>query len=99
MGRSRYRFGEVTEPHFMTCTVLHWIPVFTRPETVALLMDSLRYLAGEGFKLYAYVVLENHIHLVAQSGALDRDIVRFKSYTAKQVLAYLEEHGAKVLLE
>ena len=45
MGRSRYRFTDVTQPHLMTCTVLHWIPVFTRPETVEILLNSLRYLS------------------------------------------------------
>ena len=99
MGRSRYRFADVTQPHFMTCTVLHWIPVFTRPETVEILLDSLRYLSSEGFNLHAYVILENHMHLIAQSGQLDRDIVRFKSYTAKKVLAYLAENGIRSVLD
>ena len=34
MGRSRFRFGESAFPHFLTCTVVGWLPVFTRPETV-----------------------------------------------------------------
>ncbi len=33
MGRSRYLITELDKPHFMTCTVLEWLPVFTRPET------------------------------------------------------------------
>jgi len=82
----------------MTCTVLHWIPVFTRPETVALLLDSLRYLSNDGLILHAYVILENHMHLIAQSADLRRDIARFNSYTSKQVLAYLaENHVSRVL--
>ncbi|MEA3427926.1 MAG: transposase, partial [Thermodesulfobacteriota bacterium] len=28
MGRSRYKFTKPDLPHFTTCTVLHWIPVF-----------------------------------------------------------------------
>ncbi len=99
MGRSRYRFGDVTQVHFMTCTVLHWIPVFTRPETVEILLDSLRFLSKAGFRVYADVILENHMHLVAQSERLDRDIARFKSYTAKQVLAYLAEQRVRIVLE
>ncbi|MDK1020982.1 MAG: transposase [Candidatus Hydrogenedentes bacterium] len=99
MGRSRYRFVDVTQPHFMTCTVLHWVPVFTRAETVEILLDSLRYLSKEGLKVYAYVVLENHMHIIAQSTDLSRDISRFKSYTAKQVLAYLKENQVKTVLD
>ena len=31
--RNRYRFGEAPFPHFLTCTVVGWLPVITRPET------------------------------------------------------------------
>jgi putative transposase len=99
MGRSRYRFTDVTRPHLMTCTVLHWIPVFTRPETEAILLDSLRYLSNDGLILYAYVILENHMHLIAQSADLRRDIARFKSYTLKQVLAYLAGNHVRTILD
>jgi len=34
MGRSRYKITDPEQPHFITLTVLHWISVFTRPETV-----------------------------------------------------------------
>ena len=83
----------------MTCTVLHWIPVFTRAETVAILLDSLRYLSKEGLKSYAYVVLENNMHIIAHSTDLRRDVGRFKSYTAKQVWTYLKENQVKKTLD
>ena len=49
-------------------TVLHWIPVFTRPETVNILLDSLRFLSKDGLQVYAWVVLENHCHLFFKAG-------------------------------
>ncbi len=54
---------------------------------------------SNGLKLYAYVILENHLHLIAQSPQLDRDMARFKSYTAKQLLAYLDQNGVKTILD
>ena len=90
MGRSRYKITDPKLPHFVTCTVLHWIPVFTRPATVDIVLDSLRYLMSEGVTVYAYVILENHLHLVVQSEQLDVDMARFKSFTAKQLIRYLE---------
>ncbi|WP_417594557.1 REP-associated tyrosine transposase [Oceanospirillum sp.] len=99
MGRSRYQFLSPTEPHFLTLTVLHWIPVFTRPDTVNILLDSLRFLQGDGLTVYAYVILENHLHLVAQSPQLDKDIARFKSYTARQLINYLQEKRVKTILD
>ncbi len=50
----------------MTCTILGWAPVFTRPETFELIYDSWRFLQTERqFQLFAYVILENHLHLIA----------------------------------
>ncbi|MCG6201392.1 REP-associated tyrosine transposase [Psychromonas antarctica] len=99
MGRSRYKITQVDAPHFITLTVLHWIPVFTRPETVAIILDSLSFLMREGLKVHAYVILENHLHLIVQSEQLDKDITRFKSFTAQQLLAYLKQHNVKTILE
>ena len=99
MGRSRYKIIHPEQPHFITLTVLHWIPIFTRPETVNILLDALKFLSQEGLKVYAYVVLENHCHLVVQSKALDRDIARYKSYTAKQMIQYLSKNKVKQILD
>ena len=99
MGRSRYKITDVTQPHFITCTVLHWIPVFTRQETVTIVLDSIRYLQNEGLKLYAYVILENHLHLIVQSDQLDKDVARLKSHTANQIVFYLEQNKVKTILD
>jgi len=99
MGRSRYRFVNPDQPHFMTLTVLHWMPVFTRPEAVNIVLDSLRFLMQEGLRIHAWVILENHLHLVAQSPQLDRDIARLKSFTARQLLNWLAHNGGQTLLD
>ena len=99
MGRSRYKITYPQLPHFMTCTILHWIPVFTRPQTVEILLNSLQYLTDEGLKLYAYVILENHLHLIAESEQLGRDIARFKSFTAKNLIQYLSANNITTILK
>lgn len=99
MGRSRYDVVDKRLPHFVTCTVLHWIPVFTRPETVEIVLDSLRFLQAEGLKVFGYVILENHLHMVVQSDDLARDMARFKQFTAKQCLALLQQKQVKTLLD
>ena len=98
MGRSRYKIVDPKLPHFVTCTVLHWIPVFTRPETVQIVLDSLDFLAKEGLKVHAYVILENHLHMVVQSEDLDKNMARFKRHTSKALLAYLKQQNVKQLL-
>ena len=44
-------------------------------------------------------MLENHIHIIAKSEDMSRDIARFKAYTAKKILAYLIERNAKTILD
>ena len=99
MGRSRYHFTDPALPHFVTLTVLHWIPVFTRPATVDIVLNSLRHLQTETLKIYAWVILENHLHMVAQSQNLPKDLMRFKSHTAQQLIQYLEAHKIKPILD
>jgi REP element-mobilizing transposase RayT len=99
MGRSRYKITEPTAPHFLTFTVLHWLPIFTRTETVNIVLNSFQFLQSDGLKIYAWVILENHLHVIAQSDDLSKDIQRFKSYTAKQLLQYLTDHNIKTLLD
>ncbi|MCX7108564.1 MAG: transposase [Proteobacteria bacterium] len=99
MPRSRYHIlGR--SPHFLTATINHWLPIFTRPDTVNIVLDSWRYLQREaGFELYGYVILENHLHLIASSENLGRDMQRFKSYTAKEIIAFLEQRQSTKILE
>lgn len=100
MGRSRYKIYEPTHPHFITCTVLHWIPIFTNKESVQIVFESLQYLqCNHNLNLYAYVILENHLHLVASSDDIAKDIARFKSYTAREILNLLKKRNIKTILD
>ena len=100
MGRSRYKIYEPTHPHFITCTVLHWIPLFTRKESVEILVESFKYLQKiDNLKLYAYVILENHIHIVAQSDDIGKSMTKFKRHTARQLIRLLQKENVKTILE
>ena len=68
MGRDRYRFGEAALPHFLTCAIVGWLPVFTRPEVAAIVLDSWRFLHDRGrLALLGFVVMENHLHFIASA--------------------------------
>ena len=98
--RSRYKFTESDRPFFLTCTVVAWMPVFTRQETVKIVLDSWKYLqANRGFLLFGYVILENHLHLIAHSPDLGRDIGDFKSFTARRIIDFLKEKKATLILQ
>jgi putative transposase len=100
MGRSRYKIYEPTHPHFITCTVLNWIPIFTRKESVDILLKSFQYLQQEdNFKLYAYVILENHIHIVASSDDIGQSMAKFKRHTARELLKLLQKENVTTILD
>jgi REP element-mobilizing transposase RayT len=100
MGRSRYKIYEPTDPHFITCRILHWIPIFTRTETTDIIFDSLKYLQKtDNLKLYAYVILENHLHLIASSDDLAKSMESFKKYIARQIIDLLKERNVTTILD
>jgi len=99
MGRSRYTITEPNKPHFMTCTVMEWLPIFTRPDTVQIILDCWQYQREQqGLKLYGYVILENHLHFIAQAPQLDKCVSSFKSFTARKVIDYLKDQQIDSLL-
>ena len=100
MGRSRYKIYEPTHPHFITCTVLNWIPLFTRKESVEILLESFRYLQkSDDLKLYAYVILENHLHIVTQSNDIAKSLEKFKRHTARELIKLLHKENVKTILD
>jgi hypothetical protein len=97
--RTRYRICETEYLDFLTSTVVGWLPVVPRPEAVAVVVESSRFLPRErGFRLFEYVLLENHLHLVASAPDLAGAVQSFTMSTARQDLDLLQCHGAKVLL-
>ena len=99
MTRSRYRIYETEYPYFMTWTICGWMPVFTRPEAVEIVLDSWRFLQRErAFRLYGYVILENHLHLIASAPRLGHEVKGSKMYTAGAIVELLQRHNAQPLL-
>ena len=99
MSRTRYTVRDNRYPHFLTCTVVDWLPVFTRPEAVQIVLDSWTFLQERNrLRLYAYVVLENHLHFIAAADDLSEQVGDFKSFTARGLIDLLKASGANTLL-
>jgi REP-associated tyrosine transposase len=99
MPRSSYRFIEKDQPHFVTSTVVEWLPLFTNPDIVEIVFESLRFMQRErGLVIYAYVILENHIHMIASCSDLSKSMKEFKSFTATQIIDYLEDRKSSGML-
>ncbi len=99
MGKSRYKIIEKS-PHFVTCTTVNWLALFSSRTIVGILFDSLKYLQhNQRMNIYAYVILENHIHLILSSRNLSKEIGIFKSYTARKIIDFLLEKNAEYILK
>ncbi len=82
--------------YYVTLTVVGWIDVFTRKEYVYDLMKNIQYCQKDkGLELYAYVIMSNHLHMVARSNKQPLNILlgNFKSYTSKQLVKQIEENS------
>jgi len=100
MGRTHYKVIEDEYPHFFTCTAVNWISVFTNRDIVEIILDSLNHLPQqERLKLYGYVIMENHLHLIASGNNLAREIGHFKSFTARKIIDYLRENNINAILK
>ena len=100
MTRSRYRVYEDFSPHFLTCTVVNWIPLFNDPNLIEILYASLRFMQKHNrLTIYAYVFMDTHLHLVAASTNLSKEIAKFKSFTARRIIDTLKEKNEKKPLE
>ncbi len=100
MAHSRYRIFETEYPYFMTSTIVAWLPVFSQPRYVEIILDSWRFLQRErGIQIFGFVIMENHLHWIAQGPNLAEQVGRFKSFTARRILDDLEASGRETLLE
>ena len=98
--RSRYKIIELESPHFITCTIVGWLPVFTRKEYFDIIKNSLIFCRQQkGLRLYAYVILDNHLHMIVSSSNLSQVMRDFKRHTAKEIQAVARQENKYWLLK
>jgi REP element-mobilizing transposase RayT len=65
-----------------------------------MVFNSWRFLQDHGrLTLFGYVVMENHLHLIASASDLSKDIGDFKSFTARQIIDRLQSLGDEDVLK
>ncbi|MBT7589861.1 MAG: transposase [Candidatus Scalindua sp.] len=99
--RTRYQIldSNSNSVYFITSTIVEWIPVFTKQEYFEIIINSLSYCReNKGLKLYAYVILDNHVHLICSADNLTQIIKYFKSHTAREIIKAAEVDRKKWLL-
>lgn len=73
------------QTYFITLTVHKWYYVFDRHGRFNILAKNLRFCQDKkGLKIFGFVFMLNHLHLLAQSDDLSGLIRDFKSFTSKE---------------
>ena len=95
MAGDSYSIFEQHDTYFITCTVVEWVDLFTRPAYKEIIVDALNYCTtNKGLVLNAWVLMTNHLHFIGRCEAPFRmsDFLRdFKKYTSKKLVKEMIE--------
>ena len=94
---------EITQsyPEFYTATILEWKHLLKPDKYKNILIESLSYLVKAGrIKVYGFVIMPNHIHLIWQSVSgftNDENQLSFMKFTAQMIIKDLRNNHQAVL--
>ena len=87
-----YKIEDQFATYFLTLGVVGWVDIFTRKECRQIIIDGLKFCqSNKGLIIYAYVIMSNHLHLIAsaevsKSSGLSSIIRDFKRHTSRKIL-------------
>src|SRR6056297_1806283 len=94
MARSRYRVYDSSYPYFITSSLADGFPIFSNLLAAQVILDALNFIQTKRTAVvYAYVIMENHIHMVVQADKLPQQIQSFKSWTARAIIDLFSVNG------
>jgi putative transposase len=97
--RSRYRVHDDTFAHFVTGTIVEWLPVFTTAALCEVLVESLRFCQQhKALRISAWVILDNHFHAILSAPNLSGVIADIKKYTARKIIEQFQAERREWLL-
>ncbi|MEO7933179.1 MAG: transposase [Chthoniobacterales bacterium] len=97
--RSRYQINEPNRAHFITCTIVEWLPVFNSAACCDLIVQSLAFCQKQKeLRIYAWVILDNHLHAILAAPDLSAVLRDFKSFTASKIIQQLGRENREWLL-
>ena len=96
--RTGYNIDDQFATYFITLTIVGWVDLFTRKECQEILINSIKHCQKEkGLVVNAYALMPSHLHMIArceEGGIGLSNIIRdLKTYTAKQLIKWIEEGG------
>lgn len=88
--RSHYKIINQDGIFFITSTIVEWIPVFTSEKYFKIIIDSMKHCRNEkNLKIYSYMILDNHFHMIVSGENLTETIGSLKGFTASEIIKQL----------
>lgn len=90
-----YQITDQKGLYFLTFVVVDWIDILSRKMYVDIILESLKYCRkNKGLKLWSYVIMTNHVHLImsTEHGNLSDVIRDFKRFTATEIMKRIREN-------
>lgn len=93
--RKGYNITNQFATYYLTFRISGWADIFTRRECRDIIIDSFKYCqAHKGLNLNAYVIMSNHVHIIASakrnSKGLSSIIRDFKKYTSVTLIKWIK---------
>ncbi|MBK8807090.1 MAG: transposase [Bacteroidales bacterium] len=91
-----YKIEEQDSMYFITMQIVGWVDLLTRQIYRDIIINNLKFCQqNKGLVIYGYVIMSNHIHLLAQSekNVLSATIRDLKSFTSKVFIDYIENNS------
>ncbi len=100
-----YKFIDGIYIYFVTFTVVDWLPIFTRPEPIEIVNNSLQFChANRQLRIHSYVIMPNHIHLIISDENYDNErlgktLVDFRKFTGHKLADYIDANLSESLAQ
>jgi REP element-mobilizing transposase RayT len=101
---SNWKITKEASIYFVTTTIVNWYPVFTSKSYFQLITDSLQYCRrNKGLNIHSYVIMLNHVHLLASVEDDDPKILSsifrdLKRFTSNEITKKLREDSKNTAL-
>jgi putative transposase len=94
----RYRISDETGIHFVTMSVVDWLPVFVSDAACRILTESLNFChERKGLRVNAYVIMPTHFHAIVflrqfNPAALKAALTDLRKFTGRRLIEHCADH-------
>ncbi len=97
--RSKYHIINNDAVYFITSTTINWLPLLKSETYFHIIISALNFsVVHKNLRVYAWVILNNHFHIICKSPQLSRTIQSIKRHTARKIIQQLQADNQHELL-